>query len=67
MEVSFHISYYSKPLKFQGLVYLKRIHLHLLWFKIRFLNAKNVIEFATWRISVLIFIIVSIMEIKGIL
>jgi hypothetical protein len=40
----------------------KKVHIHLLQFKRRFLNANIVIELATWRINVLIFILVSIVE-----
>ena len=42
--------------------FFKKDHIHLLQFKSRFLNANIVIKLATWRINVLIFILVSIVE-----
>jgi hypothetical protein len=59
-EVTFHIPDYSRPIKFQSVGFLQEDSLHLFKFNIIMMNANIAIELVTWRISVLISILSSI-------
>jgi len=47
---------------FRVLDYFKKVHIHLLQFKSRFINANIISELATWKIGVLIVILLSIVD-----
>jgi hypothetical protein len=61
-EVTFHIPYYTKPIQFQSVGFLQEISYSPAPIQEKILNSNIVIELAIWKINVLIFILVSIVE-----